>query len=347
MFGMDATSPKDVENALIEAKGEDLEVEINSGGGDVYAGSEIYTALKSYAGNVTVNIVGVAASAAGVIAMSGKKVLISPTAQLMMHNVALTASGDYRVMGHSAEVLKNFNTSIANAYILKTGMGQEELLALMDKETWLNAQRAVELGFADEVMFDEGNQLVASANSFMFPPKVIDKMRNLFKNQTGMEAGLNFAQNTKLPQEPAQKPQTVNQKEDESVEIKNVDELKQHFPDLVAQVEAAARDDGSKNERERIKAIDEIGKTVDPALVNKAKYDEPMTAQDLAFAALKADAGKGRQYLEDVSNDNGGSGVKGVSGQPGGPKPEKEKEMEERKNNAQAIADFANKRRSK
>ena len=370
-FEIDAVCPKDVDRQIADANGEDLEVEINSGGGDVYAGSEIYTALKAYTGNVTVKIIGIAASAAGVIAMSGKKVLISPTAQFMMHNVSSGAWGDYRALEHEAAVLKNYNISIANSYVLKTGMKQEELLELMNKETWLNAQQALRYGFVDEVMFDDSNQLVASVNSFVLPPEVINKIRNLVKNQdqninagrstknndqsleTGQPAGLNNAQSTQLPQESAQPQPANNQKEEEKLEIKNVDELRQHFPDLVAQVEAAAKAEGEKDgvtkgataERQRIQSIDEIANTVDPALVAKAKYDEPMTAEALAFAALKADAGKGRQYLDNHSSDSNDSGVAGITGQPQGTQGNKEQEKSEREQAAKNIAEFANKRR--
>ena len=182
-FGIEATSPNSVNKVLEKANGEDIEVEINSGGGSVFVGSEIYTALKSYSGNVTVKIVGLAASAASVIAMAGKKVLMSPTAQMMIHNVSSCAAGDYREMEHTAEILKSANDTIANAYRLKTGKAQEELLALMDHETWMTAEKAKELGFIDEIMFENDLQLVASTDfSGMLPPEVINKIRNTIKN---------------------------------------------------------------------------------------------------------------------------------------------------------------------
>ena len=182
-FGIEATSPNSVSKVIDEANGEDLEVEINSGGGSVFAGSEIYTMLKDYKGHVTVKIVGLAASAASVIAMAGNKVMMSPTAQMMIHNVSTYTSGDYRDMEHSAEVLKSANKTIANAYRLKTGKTQEELLKLMDDETWMTAQKAKELGFIDEIMFDEEQQLIANHGySGLLPPEVINKMRNMLKN---------------------------------------------------------------------------------------------------------------------------------------------------------------------
>jgi len=191
-FDMEATSPGDVEKIIEEADGEDLEVEINSGGGEVYAGSEIYTLLKGYKGNVLVSILGIAASAASVIAMAGKTVSISPTAQIMVHNVSSGARGDYRALQHEADVIKNYNKSIANAYMLKTGMKQDELLKLMDDETWLNAQQAKEMGFADEIMFDDQTLLVASLNSSaLLPMEVINKVRNLIKNNPESELLIN------------------------------------------------------------------------------------------------------------------------------------------------------------
>jgi len=189
-FGYDSTCPKDIEDALEGAEGEEIELDINSGGGDVYAGSEIYVLLKSYKGNITGRIMGLAASAASVIGMGCTKLLMSPTAQLMIHNVSSGARGDYRDLQHSADVLKGWNTSIANAYQLKTNMEQKDLLKLMDKETWMTAQQALESKFIDEVMFDHSNQLVASFDAptadGMIPAKVLEKLRNsgFFKGNT-------------------------------------------------------------------------------------------------------------------------------------------------------------------
>lgn len=187
LFDVDAVSPKDVDSLLEQSEeGEELEVHINSPGGHVDAGSEIYTALKSHKGKVNVQIVGMAASAASVIAMAGDHVEISPTAQIMIHNVSSGVWGDHRAMQKESEVLKNYNKSIANAYQLKTGLEQSELLAMMNKETWFTAQQAKEQGFADAVMFDDAQapKLVASISNGMIPQAVVDKMReNLFQSK--------------------------------------------------------------------------------------------------------------------------------------------------------------------
>jgi len=194
-LGIKATCPKIVNDAIDKANGEDLEVIINSGGGSVFAASEIYTALKSYMGNVTVKIVGMAASAASVIAMAGKKVMMTPTGQMMIHNVTTYTEGDYRDMEHTADILKTANDTIANAYRLKSGKTQEELLALMDDETWMDAKKAKELGLIDEIMFEDV-QLAASAGySGLLPPEVINTVRNKLQGEKALkvaQAKLNY-----------------------------------------------------------------------------------------------------------------------------------------------------------
>jgi ATP-dependent protease ClpP protease subunit len=187
-FDMDSTCPNDVSKVLETLNNEEVEVEINSGGGDVYSGSEIYTALKDYKGNKVVKIVGIAASAASIVAMAGDKVLISPTAQIMIHNVSSTASGDYRDLEHEAEVIKNYNSTIVNAYTLKTGMKKNDLLEMMNKETWLTPEKALEYKFVDEIMFQEESRMVASYNN-MIPIEVINKIRNTVKGPINSENG--------------------------------------------------------------------------------------------------------------------------------------------------------------
>jgi ATP-dependent Clp protease, protease subunit len=177
-FGVEATSPKKVIDLISQAKNnEDLEVEINSGGGSVFAGSEIYTALKSYSGKVITKVVGLAASAASVVTMAGDIVKITPTGQVMIHNASGGFGGDYRAMEKGAEILKNVNATISNAYRLKTGLSNEELLEMMNKETWLTPQQALEKKFVDEIMFTNDVKLVASFNNGMLPQEVINKMK--------------------------------------------------------------------------------------------------------------------------------------------------------------------------
>lgn len=186
-YEMESTSPKDVEIALPQ-NNEAIEVTINSGGGHVDAGSEIYSLLKDYKGSVTVKIVAMAASAASVIAMAGDKVIIAPTAQIMIHNVSSIAQGDHNKMLHEAGVLKEFNRSVANAYVLKTGKSEAEILDLMNQESWFSAKKALQYGFVDEIMGvsadDLSKFLVASSHTAnVLPISVIEKYREMSNQQ--------------------------------------------------------------------------------------------------------------------------------------------------------------------
>lgn len=218
-FGWESCCPKDVADQLAVANGEDVEVEINSPGGDVYSGSEIYTALMAYTGNVSVEIVGIAASAASVIAMAGNTVRISPTAQIMIHNVWGKTVGDYREHEHGAGVLKGWNKSIANAYTLKTGMSESELLQLMDKETWLTAQDAVKYKFADEIMFNQNMQLVASIRPILLPRDAINKIKTLLVSGTNeSETAFSMQNEGNQNEAPRQVPVDLYQKLFENLE---------------------------------------------------------------------------------------------------------------------------------
>ena len=143
-----------------------ITVWINSPGGDCIAASQIYTMLMDYKGDVTVKIDGIAASAASVIAMAGTEVLMAPTALMMIHNPATIAMGDHEDMQKAIEMLDEVKESIINAYEIKTSLSRAKLSHLMDAETWMNANKAVELGFADGVLEDEKNPDVVPAYAF-------------------------------------------------------------------------------------------------------------------------------------------------------------------------------------
>ena len=127
---------------------------INSPGGDCIAASQIYSMLMDYKGDVTVKIDGIAASAASVIAMAGTKVLMAPTALMMIHNPATVAFGDHEDMQKAIEMLNEVKESIINAYEIKTSLSRAKLSRLMDEETWMNAKKALELGFTDGLLED-------------------------------------------------------------------------------------------------------------------------------------------------------------------------------------------------
>jgi len=150
----DEITPKQFKAELLSGEG-DITVWINSPGGDVFAASQIYNMLMDYKGHVTVKIDGIAASAASVIAMAGGSVFMSPVSMLMIHNPTTIAIGDTEEMEKAIAMLEEVKESIINAYELKSGLSRARISHLMDAESWMNAHKAIELGFADGILFTE------------------------------------------------------------------------------------------------------------------------------------------------------------------------------------------------
>lgn len=149
----DEVTPQLFKDELNAGSG-NITVWINSPGGDVFAAAQIYNMLRDYKGTVTVKIDGLAASAASVIAMAGDTVLVSPVAMMMIHNPATIAMGDTRDMEKAIAMLNEVKESILNAYEAKSGLSRSRISHMMDDETWFNAKKAVQLGFADRILFD-------------------------------------------------------------------------------------------------------------------------------------------------------------------------------------------------
>lgn len=178
-LGYDYASPRQVESVLNDADG-DVEVDIASGGGSVFAASEIYTMLKAYAGKVVVNIQGLAASAASVIAMAGDEVNMSPTSQMMIHKASTISMGNADDLDHDSKMLDVTDQSIVNAYEAKTGMSRDDILQLMANETWMTAQDAVDKGFADNVAVgSQQPQLVNAIGAPTLSNEAISKVKTL------------------------------------------------------------------------------------------------------------------------------------------------------------------------
>ena len=151
-----------------------ITVYINSPGGDCVAAAQIYTMLMDYPHDVTVKIDGIAASAASVIAMAGTKVLMSPVSMMMIHNPATVAMGDHTDMEKAIAMLDSVKESIINAYALKTGISRKELSAMMDSETWMDANKAVELGFADGILERETQAMENTSAPVLFSQRKAD-----------------------------------------------------------------------------------------------------------------------------------------------------------------------------
>jgi len=169
----DEVTPKLFMSELAKCGG-NITVWINSPGGDVVAGSQIYTALKEHQGQVTIKVDGIAASAASVIAMAGDFVYMSPTSLLMIHDPMTIAMGNENDMEQAKAVLRECKESIINAYSLKTGISRAKVSRLMSDETWMNAKKAVELGFADKILYtDKEPETDNVLDSFIFGRRVV------------------------------------------------------------------------------------------------------------------------------------------------------------------------------
>ena len=159
--------------AELQAGAGDITIWLNSPGGDCIAASQIYAMLMDYKGKITVKIDGIAASAASVIAMAGTTVQMAPTALMMIHNPLTVAIGDSEEMQKAIAMLSEVKESIINAYEIKTGQSRTKLSHMMDAETWLNANKAIELGFADQIMEDEKKRINLEDVTYAFSRRAV------------------------------------------------------------------------------------------------------------------------------------------------------------------------------
>lgn len=185
-LGYENINPKAIKQALNEANGSDVELEINSPGGYVDAGSEIYTALKEYQGQVIAKITGQACSAASWIALAADRVEMSPTAQMMIHRASTISSGNSDDLASDLNALDSLDKSFVDLYSQRTGLDAQEVYRLMCNTTWMNAKEAVDKGFADEIMFqnDKKPALVNADGSLSVKPDTINKIKNLLHKKS-------------------------------------------------------------------------------------------------------------------------------------------------------------------
>ena len=168
----DDITPKAFKAELHAGEG-DIVIWLNSPGGDCIAASQIYAMLMDYKGKITVKIDGIAASAASVIAMAGTTVQMAPTSLMMIHNPLTVAIGDSEEMQKAISMLTEVKESIINAYEIKTGQSRTKLSHMMDAETWLNANKAIELGFADQIMEDEKKRIPTEDVTYAFSRRAV------------------------------------------------------------------------------------------------------------------------------------------------------------------------------
>lgn len=185
LLGYENTNPGGIKEALNNANGQDITLEINSPGGYIDAGSEIYTDLKQYPGNVQAQVVGQACSAASWIALAADKVEMSPTAQMMIHRVSGEAEGNTDDIASALQSLNSMDQAYVDLYSQRTGLDKQEIYRMMCATTWMNAKQAVEKGFADSIMF-ENDQAPAVVNAYGIPvlnSTVIHRIKSLIHDR--------------------------------------------------------------------------------------------------------------------------------------------------------------------
>lgn len=289
----------------------EIVVRINSGGGDVFAANAIFTRLKDHTAKITVKIDGWAASAATIIAMAGDTIKIARNGVFMIHDPAMTVWDTFRAEDFEkmADELKVIKQSIVNTYAMKTGMGADDIAALMSDEKWWTGDEAVENGFCDELMFEEASTVIENSSKIVVNSTPIDI--SAFK--TVPKVLLNSPHNPgSLINSAAAKKEPKEEKKMAAAEnsIGTVDALKAAYPDLVATIqnEAAAA------ERSRIKAIEDMAGGNYADLVSDAKFEHPCTAEQVAMKIIAEQNKQGGQYIQNRNADADTSGVNGVAG---------------------------------
>lgn len=170
---------KEKDENTLKGGDEDVDIIINSNGGNLVAGSEIYTHLRAHKGKVNVRITAIAASAASLIAMAGDHIEMSPVARMMIHNPSSIAQGEAKDLNHAAETLEHVGQIMAEAYAVRAGKNKQELVEMMARETWLNADEAIEQGFADSKMFENDNMQIVASNTQVLSKDVLNRVTAL------------------------------------------------------------------------------------------------------------------------------------------------------------------------
>lgn len=321
-----------------------ITVHINSVGGDMYAGIAIYNRLKGLAAKVTTINDGLAASAGSLIFMAGDTRKVNAGSNLMIHGAAGFLYGYYQVQDLKSAVkqLDAHNKAGVNIYAEATGKDKESIKAMVDRETWLTGQEAVDAGFADEVIGEESNPVqmrlspdrsTMMVNGYKVAARFLGNIPENIPQMSAEEwSAVANAATTNMQPAPQADINTI-QDGGKNMEFKTPEELRAAHPDLVAQIETAARAEGATAERNRIQGIEEIQNAIgDTVMIQNAKYGEtPMNAEQLAFAAMKAQAAIGNQMLGKMATDTASSGVANVTTAPAAtdePKNEDEQAIE-------------------
>jgi ATP-dependent protease ClpP protease subunit len=300
----------------------ELVVRINSIGGDVFAGMAIYNYLRSLKTHKTVIVDGLAASIASVVAMAGDKIICPANGMMMVHNPWSFSMGDGEEMRKTAELLDKLRIQMAGVYVARTGLEESVILGMMDSETWMTGDEAVESGFADEV--GEPVEAAASVRDGYFALSTsAGTARASMKRVKAMRADVTAF----FPQGNQGEGGENTKKEGNGMTL---EELKGKFPELYAAVLDEGRSEGAKagaeRERARLKALDDLDQPGCGEIIAKAKYETLSTPEECALSLLAAARAKGA--LDDRRQD-AASALDGVGGMvPGGMPGSDEREME-------------------
>ena len=270
-----------------------ITLRINSVGGDVFEAQAMYSYLRTHPAKVTVRVDGLAASAASLVAMAGDKVIMPANALMMIHNPAGVVMGEAEDMRDMAEVLDKVRETIARAYIAKTGMERDDVVRMMDEETWMTADEAYLMGFCDEV--ENAVEIAATASlgggmlcrtvdgSAALPPELAAKLPEGFMRRAQAPSFRDDAPDGDRKGEEMERIEAV----------KDAAGLEQAYPDLVAEVRDAAFQEGVRAERERLRTLDGLAAPGRGEILARAKYEDPKDARDVAIELLQADRDAG------------------------------------------------------
>ncbi len=279
----------------------DISVRINSGGGDVFAAQAIGNLLEQNPAKVTAYIDGLCASAATVVACHCDRVVAANDSTYMIHPVKMGVYDyvDSTVLNQCISALAAIRDNIVSLYARKTGRDKEEVAGWMDATSWWTGEQAKEKGFVDELVIDSSE-----------PSEYENRGGVLFVNSVSMSLPFD-----KAPAFIQNHTKTETVKEDAKVEIKNTDDLRREYPELVSQVEQAAAKNAVQAERRRIQDIEEMSLPGSEEIANKAKFTEPVSAAEYAKAAMKHVKTQGAAYLDALGEDAQNSGMGQVKNQ--------------------------------
>lgn len=311
----------------VKGKGR-ITVKLNSCGGDLYTGIAIHNAIKALKAQTTVIVEGIAASAASVIMCAGDTVQVWPGSIVMIHGVSVGLC-DYYNNADLKQIIKGNDAAekaIAEIYNAKTGLETEALRSMMSKETWLTGREAVDKGFADELLEGEGPEAaLLDGKEILMVAGVQHNIKGLHVPDALHIPRISPAALAARPGRPTagidhhkQPAPTGTDEGGKDPMINTTEELRQAHPDLVKQIENAAKSEAVAAERARLQAIEEIAPSVgDSDLVREAKYGEkPCTAEALALQAMQKQAKLGTKFLKDSADDHADSGAEGVGSNP-------------------------------